>query len=94
MLTWKSQDIPKKVEDLRQQHYFQTLLQDDKLNKNVKKALVIIFCTGNTNEGPNRNKNISSDNNYLNKENLIQNKDFIDQEDSNIKPVNLNTKKS
>ena len=28
MLTQKSQDIPREVEDLRQQHQFQTLLQD------------------------------------------------------------------
>ena len=79
---------------MRQQHQFQTLLQNDQLDKDVKKTLVVMFYTGNANEGPNADKDIININNYLNKENLVQNEDFIDQKDSNIEPVNLNTGES
>ena len=68
--------------------------QNDQLNKDIKKALAVIFYTGNTNEGLNMDKNIINVNNYLNKENLTQNENLIDQKDSNIESVNFNTEKS
>ena len=60
----------------------------------MKKALAIIFCTGNTNKSPNTDKNIINANNYLDKKNLVQKENLIDQENSNIKPVNFNTRES
>ena len=44
ILIYWSQDLPKGIEDLRQQHQFQTLLQDHQLDKDVKKALTVTFC--------------------------------------------------
>ena len=55
---------------MRQQHQFQTLLQNDQLNKNMKKALIVMFYTGNINESLNADKNIIDVNNYLDKEKL------------------------
>ena len=78
MLTQKSQNISKKVENLLQQHQFQTLLQNDQLDKNMKKILMVMFYIGNTNENLNTNKNIININNYLDKRNLTQIKDFTD----------------
>ena len=68
MLTQRFQDIFKKIEDLRQQHQFQTLLQDDQLDKNVKKALAVIFYTGNTDA----DKDIINAKNYLD-DNIAEN---------------------
>ena len=39
VLTRRSQDIPKGVEDSRQQHQFQTLIQSHQLDDDIKKAL-------------------------------------------------------
>ena len=44
ILTRQSQDLPKGIEDLRQQHQFQMLLYDHQLDKDIKKALVVTFC--------------------------------------------------
>ena len=63
--TQRSQDILKKVEDSRQQHQFQILLQDNQLDKNVKKALAVMFCTGNTRKEVNIDKDIINAENYL-----------------------------
>ena len=63
MLIQKSQNIPKMVENLRQQHQFQTLIQDKELDKNVKKVSLIIFCTSNNNNKFNANKKIVNMNN-------------------------------
>ena len=50
-------------------------MQDNQLNENAKKALTVIFYTG---KGINANEDIIDANNYLNKENLAQNKKLID----------------
>ena len=52
-----------------------------------------MFCIGNTNNDFNINKNTINVNDYLDKKNLAQNKYFIEQEDLNIKLLNLNAKK-
>ena len=44
VLTCWSQDLPKNIEDSRQQHQFQTLLQNHQLDGDVKKALAVMFC--------------------------------------------------
>ena len=44
VLTCRSQDLPKGIEDLQQQHQFQILLQNHQLDKNDKKTLAIVFC--------------------------------------------------
>ena len=53
-----------------------------------------MFYVGNTNKGLNIDKNIINVNTYLDKKNLAQNKNLIDQEDSNIELLNLDAKKS
>ena len=55
----------------------------------MKNALVVIFCASNANESLNINKDIIDANNYLDKGNLAQNKNFTDQEDSNVKLLNF-----
>ena len=65
VLMQKSQDTPKKMEDSRQQHHFQHLLQDSQLDENVKKALAIMFCAGNARKEVNIDKNIIDAENYL-----------------------------
>ena len=60
----------------------------------MKKALVVIFCVGNANEDLNIDKNIINVNNYLDKRNLAQNKNFTDQKELNIELLNLDTRKS
>ena len=50
VLTRRSQDLPKRFDDSRQQHQFQTLLQADQLDDNVKKALAVAFCVNTTAE--------------------------------------------
>ena len=72
MLTKISQDIFKKIKNLRQQYQFQILLQNNQLDKDVKKILAVMFCASNANVG----KDIVYVNNYLNKRNLAQNKIF------------------
>ena len=42
ILMQKSQNISKKIENLRQQHQFQTLLQNNQLDKDMKKTLAVI----------------------------------------------------
>ena len=80
VLTRQSQDLPKSIEDSQQQHQFQTLLQDHQLDKDIKKALAVIFCVniaigeGVNNKGVNR----IVDGNEKNKENeeIIDVKEF------------------
>ena len=48
-LTRRSQDLPKGLEDSRQQHQFQTLLQEHQLDDDVRKALSVVFCTNTAN---------------------------------------------
>ena len=55
----------------------------------MKKILAIIFCTNNTNEDSNVNKNIINTNNYLDKKDLAQNKNFTDQKNLNIQLLNF-----
>ena len=50
VLTHRSQNLLKGIDDSRQQHQFQTLLQSHQLNKDVKKALVVAFCINTANE--------------------------------------------
>ena len=52
-----------------------------------------MFCTNNILKNFNADKNIINVNNYLNKVNLAQNKNLIDQKDSNVEPLNLNDAK-
>ena len=78
---------------MRQQYQFQTLLQDNQLDKNVKKTLTVIFCTYDTNKNSNANEDIINVINYLDKKNLIQNENFTDQEDLNIELLKPNSKK-
>ena len=49
-LTRLSQDRPKRFDDSRQQHQFQTLLKADQLDDNVKKALAVVFCANKANK--------------------------------------------
>jgi hypothetical protein len=44
ILTRRSQDLPKGFSDERQKHQFQTLLQADHLDEDIKKALNVLFC--------------------------------------------------
>jgi transposase InsO family protein len=44
ILTRRSQDLPKGFSDDRQRHQFQTLLQAEHLDEDVKKALSVMFC--------------------------------------------------
>ena len=60
----------------------------------MKKTLAVIFYIGNINKGFNADKIIIDVNNYLDKKKLIKNKNLIDQKDSNIEPMNPNTRKS
>ena len=43
-LTRRSQDLPKGFEDIREQHQFQTLLQEHQLDDDIRKALAVVFC--------------------------------------------------
>ena len=79
------------MKDLRQQHQYQTLLQDDQLDKNMKKALTVIFCT---NKSINVDKDIIDANDYLDKRDLAQNEEFINEKDSNIEPLNFDAAES
>ena len=49
-----------------------------------------MFYTSNTNEDLNTDEDIIDINDYLDKRNLAQNEDFIDQKNSNIEPLNPN----
>ena len=49
-LTRLAQDKPKRFDDSRQQHQFQTLLKADQLDDNVKKALAVISCANEVDE--------------------------------------------
>ena len=55
------------------------MLQNNQLNKNMKKTLAVMFCVDNTNEDSNADKNIINTNDYLNKKNLVQNKNLTEQ---------------
>ena len=65
MLTQRSQDIFKKVKDLWQQHQFQTLLQDNQTDEDIKKFLAVIFNAGNIREEINIDENLFDTENYL-----------------------------
>ena len=64
-LTRRSQDLPKGFYDSRQQHQFQTLLQEHQLDDDVKKALSVIFCantrTNDTDEEAEEPQDIEDD---------------------------------
>ena len=78
ILTRQSQDLPKGIEDLRQQYQFQTLLQDHQLDKDVKKALAVMFCV---NTAIDEDVNEIMDENKENKENkeIINIEEFSDE---------------
>ena len=65
MLTQRSQNILKRVENSRQQHQFQTLLQNNQLDKDIKKALAVIFCDSNAKKEVNIDKDIIDADDYL-----------------------------
>ena len=50
---------------MQQQHQFQTLLQDNQLDEDVKKALAVIFCTDNAREKINIDEDIINAKDYL-----------------------------
>ena len=50
VLTRHSQDLPKGIKDSKQQHQFQTLLQNHQLDKDIKKALAVTFCVNMANK--------------------------------------------
>ena len=50
VLTCQSQDLPKGVEDSRQQYQFQTLLQNHQLDENIKKVLAVAFYINTADE--------------------------------------------
>lgn len=54
VLTRWSQNFPNDIKNLRQQHQFQTLLQDHQLDKDVKKALAVTFFVNTANETINK----------------------------------------
>ena len=63
VLTRQSQDLPKGIEDLQQQHQFQILLQNHQLDKDVKKVLAVTFCVNTTiKEGVNETVNANEEN--------------------------------
>ena len=68
-LTRLSQDRPKRFDDSRQQHQFQTLLKADQLDDNVKKALAVVFCANKANK-------IDEVDEY---ENIVDVRDYINQ---------------
>ena len=43
------------------------MLQENQLDKIVKKTLAVIFCAGNTNENSNMDEDITNVNDYLKK---------------------------
>ena len=47
-LTRLAQDKPKRVDNSRQQHQFQTLLKTEHLDDDLKKAFAVIFCANTT----------------------------------------------
>ena len=96
VLTQKSQDIAKRIENLRQQYQFQTLLQDNQLNKDMKKALAVIFYAGNTRKEVNIDRDIVDAEDYLDNNMVGDNNLATDQESSDVKLQNYekNAKKS
>ena len=88
MLMQRSQDIPKKMENLRWQHQFQTLQQDNQLDENIKKALAVMFCAGNAREKVNINEDIIDAEDYLNDNMAGNNNLATDWESANVKPRN------
>ena len=88
ILTQRSQDILKGVEDLRQQHQFQTLLQDDQLDKDVKKDLAVMFCAGNAKEEVNIDEDIINAEDYLDDDMARNSNLATDQKNANIEPQN------
>ena len=54
VLTRRSQNLSKSIEDTQQQHQFQTLLQDHQLDKDIKKALTVAFCVNTINKTINK----------------------------------------
>ena len=88
VLTQRSQNILKKVEDSQQQYQFQLLLQDNQLNKDIIKALTVIFCAGNTKKKVNIDKNIINAEDYLNNNTTKDNNLATDWESADIKSWN------
>ena len=78
VLTRWSQDLSKSIEDLRQQHQFQTLLQSHQLGDDVKKALAVAFCVNITNEAIDNVIDKTVNGNEENKE-IIDVKEFSDK---------------
>ena len=75
VLTCQSQNLPKSIIDLKQQYQFQTLIQDHQLDKDVKKALAIIFYVNTANKAINNAVDKIVDANKENKE-IINVKEF------------------
>ena len=93
-LTRRSQDLPKGFDDSRQQHQFQTLLQEHQLDDDVKKALSVIFCantrTHNTDEEAEKPQDIEDDEeaqSQILNENPVKELGDDSEEDPSAKPL-------
>ena len=72
------------MEDLKQQHQFQILLQDNQLDKDMKKALAIMFYASNVKK-VNIDKNIIDAEDYLDN-NIVENNNLAtDWENTDVK---------
>ena len=71
---------------MQQQHQFQTLLQVNQLDKNMKKALVVMFCASNAKKEVNIDKNIINAEDYLANGMARDNSLATNQESTNVKP--------
>ena len=93
-LTRRSQDLPKGFDDSRQQHQFQTLLQEHQLDDDVKKALSVIFCantrTNDTDEEAEEPQDIEDDEeaqSQILNENPVKELGDDSEEDPSAKPL-------
>ena len=75
-LTKLAQDRPKRFDDSRQQHQFQTLLKADQLDNDVKKALAVIFC-GNEVDEVNEVDVVDVDSEVGKDENIVDVRDYM-----------------
>ena len=82
-LTELAQDRPKKFDNSRQQHQFQTLLKADQLDNNLRKALAVIFCANTIvdNEADNKvdkvDNKVDVDSEVEKNENIVDVKDYV-----------------
>ena len=85
-LTRLAQDRPKRFDDARQQHQFQTLLKADQLDDDVKKALAVIFSANSTEANEinvdsevDVDSKVDMDSEVEKNENIVDVRDYINQ---------------